>query len=451
MHKLLLISANTYQKPYPVYPLAISYLKGHLQQNIKNLQIDTFDFNFKNIDDFENILSENNYDFIGISIRNIDGANSLEQKNFINQYKEIIEISRKISKAKIIIGGAGFSIFAKNLFEVLQPNFAIKGEAEYSLTELIQNLINNNNNFSNIQGLIYKEKEQIIQNDKTNYFTDFNLQYDHSNIDFYWKHSGMLSIQTKRGCPFKCIYCTYPIIDGRKLRTLSIESIVRNIEQLYFEKQINYFFFTDSVFNIANKYNIALAEALIKSKAKINWGAYFSPFNFKEDIIKLYKESGLLHIEFGTESLSDIMLKNYQKHFSFKDVLQASEIASKLQINFAHFLIFAGYSETYQTIKETIKNADLLPPTVIFPYFGMRIYPDTPLQTIAINEKIIDINDNLIEPKYYIASNIDFEKVKELTSNSQRRWVFTDENNENIIQKLRNKNKKGPLWEYLMK
>ncbi len=42
--------------------------------------------------------------------------------------------------------------------------------------------------------------------------------WDPALINFYTGQSGMISMQTKRGCPHKCAYCTYPAIEGDKVR-----------------------------------------------------------------------------------------------------------------------------------------------------------------------------------------------------------------------------------------
>ena len=137
--------------------------------------------------------------------------------------------------------------------------------------------------------------------------------------------------------PINCIYCTYPLIEGSKVRTLDVDRIIDTLKDLYFKKNISYIFFTDSVFNISNNFNNDLAEKMIRSGIKMKWGAYFSPYNLTEDQLSLYKRAGLTHIEFGTESLSDSTLKSYGKHFSVDEVVRISEICNKARYLFCPF------------------------------------------------------------------------------------------------------------------
>ena len=211
--KLLLVSANIFAVPYPVYPLGLSYIASYLKSGLENYEIKIFDFIADDKDKFIDFINEFKPDHVGISLRNVDDVNSYTQNNFIEGYKHIVESVRKYSKADITIGGAGFSIYPQFIFEYLKPDFAIYGEGEESYLQLL-NSIDNNRSFESIESLIYSKNGNTIQNDKSSYFKDLELNLDEGLIDFYWQNSGMLSIQTKRGCPFSCIYCTYPIIDG---------------------------------------------------------------------------------------------------------------------------------------------------------------------------------------------------------------------------------------------
>ena len=447
---ILLISANIYDVPYPVYPLGISYIATYLNNAAPEYKVKLFDFITSQPEALVKCLKEDKPVLTGISLRNVDNVDSTASKSFIDGYKEIIRLVRDNSKSPIVTGGSAFSIFPRLMFDTLKPDFGIHGEGEESLRKLLLHL-EENTNYENIEGLVYVKDGKTIVNPRKNSLSDLNLEFDSSLVDFYWQNSGMLNVQTKRGCPFNCIYCTYPIIDGRTVRTLNPEKIVQTLKILYETKGIDYVFFTDSVFNIATSFNEELASRLIKSGIKIKWGAYFSLHNLTADMLSLYKESGLTHIEFGTESLSEIQLRNYGKHFSVGDIFEKSEICNKIGVDFAHFLILGGYGETDDTIEETFSNSAKIKRTVFFPFIGMRIYPGTKLQEYAIRDGYITADDNLLEPKYYISKNFDASLIKDKAAETGKRWVFPDEDLSAIMHKMRLKNKKGPLWEYMLK
>jgi radical SAM superfamily enzyme YgiQ (UPF0313 family) len=447
--KLILVSANRHSVPYPVYPLGISYLNTYLAEQMPMLEIRLFDFMTGSFEEYASLLSGIQPDYVGISLRNIDDVNIYTQESFLSHYEQIIAYTRKYSRSKIILGGAGFSIYPDLLFRTLEPDFGIYGEGEISLHQLI-GALETGKEFASIEGLLYRQNGKVVANPRNSRFHSPVLTFDDTLVEYYWQNSGMLNIQTKRGCPYHCIYCTYPLIEGHTVRTLDPDQIVKTLSDLYFNKGIDYVFFTDSVFNISNAFNHDLADRLIAASLKIQWGGYFNFTHIDRELLVKLKKAGLKHIEFGTESLSDTMLKNYEKPFALADIFNISEICNQLDIDYANFLILGGYGETEQTLDETFENSKRIPNTAFFPFIGMRIYPGTRLHEIALREGVVQKEDLLLEPVYYVSKNIDLAMLKPKAKQTKKPWIFPDEDLSEIMCKMRKRNKKGPLWEYLV-
>ncbi|BDX38384.1 B12-binding domain-containing radical SAM protein [Tenuifilaceae bacterium CYCD] len=445
---ILLVSANVYKVPYPVYPLSISYLQTYLHSHLNGFDVDVFDFNLKSLDEFENLIKLKRYKYIGISLRNVDDVNFYAKDNFVDWYQSIIRSIRNSIDTKIILGGPCVSIFPELIYERLKPDFAVKGEGETSLLKLIEAL-ENQTDHSNIEGLIHKPNGNVLVNPRQSYTQNLDISFNSDLVDFYFDKSGMLNIQTKRGCPYGCIYCSYPVVEGKKVRTLDAKKVVEGLKELYFQRNINYVFFTDSVFNICDEYNEELANRIIESQIKINWGAYFSAHNFDRKRMELYKKSGLTHVEFGTDSLSDKQLENYKKHFRFADILKSSEICSDLGIFYAHFLILAGIGETEETLDETFENCKKIKHSIFFPFVGMRIYPDTELYEIAKQEGRFKQKEEVLNPIYYISDKVNLDTIQAKANATGQKWIFPDADHSEMLEKMRAKKRKGPLWEYL--
>jgi radical SAM superfamily enzyme YgiQ (UPF0313 family) len=446
--KLTLVSANRHADPYPVYPLGISCLSSYLSASMPLLEVRIIDLMTSSFEEYIAHLKEFDPDFTGISLRNVDDVNFYKKESFIEHYRQIISITRENSRSQIIIGGAGFSIFPELLFNTLNPDYGIYGEGEYSLAELIGALTTGGDP-DHIEGLIFRKDCKTHVNRKNDQFRDPVMEFDSGLTDFYWKKSGMLNIQTKRGCPYNCIYCTYPLIEGSKVRTLDPGRIVKTLGELS-ARNIDYIFFTDSIFNISNSFNYELADMIISSGIKIRWGGYFNFANIDKNLLEKLQKAGLQHIEFGTESLSDTVLEKYGKPFRTDDIYRVSGICNELGIDFAHFLILGGYGETDDTLAETFENCKRINNTVFFPFIGMRIYPGTKLHRIAIEEKVVREDDPLLAPVYYVSGNIDRASLRDRASKTGKRWIFPDDDLSDVMTRMRNRNKKGPLWEYLI-
>lgn len=222
----------------------------------------------------------------------------------------------------------------------LGADYGIHGEGEGPLAELIGALERGRTEID-IPSVYTRDGRR--GSGRRSYLPTIEVQFEPELTGYYWKRSGMLNIQTKRGCPYDCIYCSYPSIDGRCVRTMDPEAIAGNILRAKRDYGISYLFFTDSVFNISPEYNVRLAETLIRRRTDIRWGAYFSPRGIDAEQMRLFRASGLTHIEFGTESFCDRTLEAYGKHFTFGDVVRASRLALDEGVYYAHFLILGGY------------------------------------------------------------------------------------------------------------
>ena len=391
---------------------------------------------------------------VGVSLRNVDGANSLREGNFLPGYLEITQAVRRASQAPLLIGGAGFSIFPHYFMEATGADYGLAGEGEESLAQLLEAL-DEGREPHGIDGLFVRggsPEEEGYPRPRRCYLRSLDVEFEEEWVAYYWKYSGMLNIQTKRGCPYGCVYCSYPVIDGRTMRTLDAAKIVDDILRLKQRMGIDYLFFTDSVFNICPEFNAQLAEELIRREAGIRWGAYFTPAGLGREELELYRRSGLTHIEFGTESFDDATLEAYGKRFTFDDVLHASEAALAANVYYAHFLILGGVGETMQSIGRSIDNSRHIRHSVFFPYVGMRIYPHTRLLTMAVEQGVVAADDTLIEPRYWLCPDFDLEQVRTAARMTGKAWVFPDDEDNALMDKLRiERNRKGPLWEYLRK
>ncbi|USD39013.1 MULTISPECIES: lipid biosynthesis B12-binding/radical SAM protein [Ferrimonas] len=449
MPHLLLVSANRFTNPYPVYPLGLSYLKSYLNREWPELTVTLLDMNQLNEAELQQRVAALAPDYVAVSLRNVDDVDLTQQRSFIDGYAQVVAAIRGGTRAPVILGGAGYSLFPERILKALGADYGIVGEGEQTLLQLLQGL-ERGGAVSGIGGLVIPEGQGCRLTPRQHHIDDPTLEFEPDLVAHYWRYSGMLNIQTKRGCPHRCVYCSYPIIDGRRVRTLKVEQIVSTLRQAWEQHGIDYVFFTDSVFNLEPQFNEALARALIKEGLPTRWGAYFAPHRLSRQQLALYQQAGLTHLEFGTEAMSDQTLASYGKPFRFKQVLKTAEVAADLGIHQAHFLILGGWGETRQTLSDTIANAERLPSTVLFPFYGMRVYPDTLLQQQMLAAGELKPGDDLLHPRYYLSPEFDESVLQQQLHGVKQRWVLPDEDQSDSISMLRAAGKRGPLWEYIL-
>ena len=449
--KILLVSPNTLRTPYPVYPLGLDYVAGSI---LPEHEVHLADLNTLSLTELDKILLTFHPDIIGLSCRNIDNMEGSGYRYFIDKYKEIVVRLRVNSKALIVCGGSGFTILPKQILSALAADYGIVGEGERF--GLVVEAIKKGQDPTQIPGVFSSAGGLDIANPPPwdgPIVRKFQPNANHNR--FYLDNGGMLNLQSKRGCSFNCIYCSYPHIEGRKQRLVDPEEVARMALELQ-ASGAKYFFITDSAFNSDIKHSLAVAESFRAAGLSIPWGGFFAPVRHSDDYFSILAGAGLKHVEFGTESLAEAMLRNYRKPFSVRDVFTAHRQALTAGLHIAHYFLLGGPGESITTITESLDNIDRLTRTVLFFFTGVRILPQTELYNIALAEGKITSATNLLKPIFYESDAIDRQTIETLVTERVGKRINCivgsgAPNQSSSISKMHARGHTGPLWEHLIR
>ena len=449
--RILLIANNICSTPYPVFPLGVAHVAAALKKASHTVTI----IDLLHTDDaLESTLRSFKPQYIGLSQRNIDDLNIRDCKEYADTLVQAIRRIRTVTTVPVILGGSGFSLFPLEIFELSGAEYGIQGEGERSLPELIDAL-KKNRPLEHIPGLIFRSGNRIRVNPQIpNPLLGIPGAWRPPLLSqWYLKQSAMLNIQTQRGCPFTCCYCTYPLIEGKTLRRRDYGDLGEELTRIS-KTGCKYFFIVDSVFNTSADHAASVCEEIIRRGITMSWGCFLRPKAITPRLMALMARAGLKHIEFGSDSLCDRSLEAYGKKFTFSDIYRASELARDASVHYAHFLIMGGPGETEETVREGFENSKQLRKTVFFPFVGMRIYPRTRLYAIARLEGVIDAESDLLKPRFYLSPGVSEKKLFSLLNHFRAisaRWIVDEipRELETVIRGLRKKGITGPLWEFL--
>jgi len=443
MAHILLISGNITTEPYPVYPLGMAYVTAALRKAGHLVQ----EYDMLLMPDPENELNASiqtlKPDVIGISIRNIDNLNSAHPQSYMNAYCDLIRTLRRFSDAPIVLGGPGYSLYPEALLEKSGADFGIVGEGEVLFPKLIEHLTSGNSLKTSI---LYPEKENGLQQFGTSI----------RNLDltcFYLKHGGMLNLQTKRGCPLNCTYCSYPQLEGKQYRFRKPQAVVDEIEHLRDRYGMDYYAVADAVFNDCEGHFLQVAQELVQRNICIPFTAFLRPERFQKEDVRLLKAAGLHAVEWGTDGASDTTLKALGKSFTWDDVLSSNDLFSREGIAGCHFIMFCGPDETTDTVKEGLKNIQHLKEAVVMVSLGVRILPGTKIHRLALQQKRVNENNDLIEPTYFFSPAIERSTVDQMLRSAfenQINRVYPMGQDLDKIEVFHKMGYRGPIWNYLL-
>jgi radical SAM superfamily enzyme YgiQ (UPF0313 family) len=472
-NKILLVNSNLI-KP-PVTPIGLDYIGSALGKN--GFEVELLDLNFSdNIkEDLRKKLAESSFLALGVTIRNTDDSYYLSQESFLPQIKEIVEAIKEYSDAPIIIGGGGFSVMPLEITEYLGADLGIAGDGEFILPGLLKNIrekITGPDAAGDIKRITGEAAGGRVIKFQSNSLDDYPLPgRDLVDNERYFKEGGMGSIETKRGCSGKCIYCADPLIKGSKIRARPVEKVIKELKNLI-SKNIDYIHFCDSELNIPSDHASRLLNQIIEDGLgeKIKWYSYMSPVNFNESFARLLKRSGCEGVNFGVDSIHPLVLKNMGREHSLEDLKNISRLCSRYKIKFMFDLLLGGPGEDRETIKYTIDSVKKLNPTCVGLSYGIRVYPGTALSNMVSKSASMKKNlyrnkgssKNFLEPVFYISEKIGKDLVdytNSLVSGDKRFFVgASDESERNYnynanmkLQKAIKGGFRGAYWDILQK
>ena len=448
--RVLLLSASTFQEPHPVYPVGLDYVAASIASSH---EVKIIDANLLT-DPGRLVTAVRGFspDVVGISLRNVDNTTVVEGESFLKDCRMIVETVRSAGDVRVILGGSGFSLFPERLLDELGADYGILGEGE-RLTALLSALEKGLLR-PDLPGVVLRGRQPKTPPPWSGRFRRVDPG-DNDHTAYYLKNGGILNLQTKRGCPFRCIYCTYPLLEGGKMRLFNPDEVGKTARMLQ-DAGAKFLFVTDSVFNAHETYSLAVAESIEAAGVSVPWGGFFAPRACRRDYYGRLAECGCTHVEFGTESLSEPMLKTYRKPFDVKAAIHAHRLAQEAGLHVSHYLLLGGPGETGQTVCQTLDNIERLSGSVFFFYCGIRILPGTQIHSIASLEGSLLPDTDLLKPVFYSPRHIhttDIVDMVEERARGRSNWITPRAAGRisKVTKRMFALGHTGVLWERLIK
>jgi hypothetical protein len=447
--RVLLVSPNIESLPDPVFPLGPAYLAGALREN--GIPCRVLDLCF--VQDYEaaiaGALQSFQPDVVCLSIRNIDNVSYPNTVSYLPFYLQVAQSVRQKTNATLILGGSGFSLLPEELIRYMKADLGIVGEGEQALVSLIRQL--EAGSPAHPAGTVLTAGLAA----EGSCSLDGLCEPDRSGFDgtAYFQQGGMGNIQTKRGCPFGCIYCTYPLIEGSRVRLRSPGRVCDELEHMI-ARGITSLFFVDNEFNYPAEHAAAVCREIIARKLPVEWSCYAHPAFVTRGLIDLMRAAGCTGLEFGSDAAQPAMLRSLGKNFTVKQLVNASAICREAEMPFCHSLLLGGPGETMATVEQTLEAILAMSATAVVCMIGIRIFPRTVLAGIAGEDGVASPETDFLKPVFYLSPFVknDIVGYMEQFSKRHRSWIFPGLNikmHADLQRKLRKFGMKGPLWEHM--
>ncbi|MBF0517032.1 MAG: radical SAM protein [Nitrospirae bacterium] len=272
----------------------------------------------------------------------------------------------------------------------------VRNEPETTIMEAIS-AIEKHASLIAVEGITFRDSDnKIVRNPARQFIPDIDaLPYpDWSliNVNSYrlpLKDKPFLMIMPQRGCHFPCSFCTSATYYGAKVRTRTVDSIVREMKEETERFNITDFFLWAENFT-ANPYFVrALCEAIINSGLRVSWVCNSRIDTVDGELLYLMRQAGCWMISYGIESFNQDILKGVKKNIEVSQIHNIIELTKKAGILVSAHVIFGLPHETRASALDTKRRVLALP--LDFAQFYCAVpFPGSALYGEALKEGWID-------------------------------------------------------------
>lgn len=310
----------------------------------------------------------NYYEIIDQFLPQIIGISTYDR--FFNYEMEVAEsIKKRYTDIFMCLGGYTVSYHGYEIMEKFKfIDFIIKGEGEIAFEKLTKS-IETKGGFENINGLIYRKDNSIIENSRPAVVEDLNVLPFANRDILHNSDINLVQLSTSRGCTGHCSFCCsfdfWKCEQGKRVyRRMDAKRVVDEMEYIVKNTNKTRFILTDNSYEDPNNdltRQREIAEEIIKRKLCVGYCVSYKTNFYKHctvELMNLLIESGLYSIFIGFEAGNSEDLKLYQKACTVEDNDKAVEYYNK----FDNLNIVLGYINfnAYSTVDKLKANLDFL-------------------------------------------------------------------------------------------
>ncbi|MBI5444507.1 MAG: cobalamin B12-binding domain-containing protein [Deltaproteobacteria bacterium] len=358
---------------------------------------------------------------VGVGLRNIDPLAN-RRHSYLPPFAALLAtVRRALPHASLVVGGAGFSMFAAELmgrYPDLDAGIVLEGEETFpSLLARLEA----GEGFSEVAGhpgtIVRPRRREtgLVAGPERARLSPAALSAPRdwlpAFVDPYrgkTSYAPAVGVETKRGCPLGCSYCVYPALQGRRLRFRTPEAIVDEVELLHREAGVEWVHFTDPVLNLPPEHFREVCRRLLDRKLPVRWTGFFREDALTREDAELAVSAGCAAFQFSGDGTCDRTLARLRKGFTRDDLLRvARSVAATDALAVYHFMVNVPGTDdaVARDAAELVDRLhDLHEPRMNLGAIvlnNLRVYPGTPLAEELTAAGRLAPGQSLLFPTYH--------------------------------------------------
>jgi anaerobic magnesium-protoporphyrin IX monomethyl ester cyclase len=346
-------------------------------------------------------------------------------QNF-NEAIRLAQAAKAAGDVVTIVGGPHISALPESLPTWI--DYGIKGEGEETFVELVRFLKKSKKlsglSPEKITGLVYHNSGKVMINPARPEIAQMDsiLMPDRK---LWAERLGVAHIMTSRGCPFRCSFCSEPVL-WKKYRTNSVDYVLEEIRDIQRHFNPPHLLFGDDLFTVDRQRLYEMSDRFVESgvakeMAFSGWGRV----NIVDaPLMQALKKMNLVYMAFGIESASERVLKTLKPGVTLEMEQKAIDLCYDAGIKVGCTFIIASPEETVEDLEQTYqfikRNRDKMAGIEVNPVIPL---PGTPIWDEAFKKKLVSHNMNWdtlkdyslfteFDPEQYVILNPHFHDKK---------------------------------------
>ena len=401
-------------------PMGLLYLSAYLKsKNIGVEKIIDLNLHEYSIEEFYTMIKKSDSIIYGISVSTETYNNAIEVAKIIKDAK---------SNAIIVFGGPHVTFCAEDILKNNKcVDYCVMNEGEITFYELVESILQNKNDKNSIKGIVFRTmNNKIVKNQYRELISNLDLlpfpdrdYFDNSKYE-------EISIQTTRGCPGTCPFCSASSLFHGKVRYRSTENVVNEIGQIKKTFNPKSFMFSDDTFTVNKKRLKSIISSIKEKNLYADFYCEARVDTLDRAVIENLKSIGCSRIQIGIESSVETSRKMLNKKISIEKINEISTLLKEYDIQPITNFILGLPHETIDDMKKTLNFASILDEkynyitnfSICTPLPGTDYFNNPDKYGISIVEKNFDYYN--MENAVFETSNFSIYDINELYYQSSK-------------------------------
>ncbi|HEY3274284.1 MAG TPA: radical SAM protein [Methanocella sp.] len=313
---------------------------------------------------------------------------------------DALDISRATKRLDpgivVVWGGVHSTIFPAMCLAEASIDIVVRREGEQTMLELV-NALSNQEDVGGIAGISYKKDGTACHNPERPFIKNLDelpdpawhlvdvARYTRNRLD----GRKYLSMNTTRGCPFRCGFCYNKFFNEFKWRGISAEKVIGQIKYLYENHDIRFIEFLEDNFTVNHKRLEKICDAIIADGLDLQWYCESRVNTLNRDLMTKMKRSGCVGIGFGVESGSPRMLQLITKDITPEQTIRTFDLCRETGIYPDAYVMTGLPHEEAEDFRQTMELLDRIPYRMC-DLMVYKPYPGTDLFDLCIAEGLFD-------------------------------------------------------------